>query len=261
MPLTDEIDWSRYAIPVGDGAVEFGRALTRAGDEFEFVASTAGEASDGDVIDQDSWKLAQYRSNPVVMYEHANPVIGTARVSQGKPGDDLKAWITFDDSPENPTGRLAKHQHSTGIRSAVSVRWRPGKRTPRNKLDKSHPAYAEPKEVETWWGGKMEVVGDFHQQNTLIEVSSVALPADPRALQVRGAHEMSADQIRSALSRSGPVRSMRDDLMDLLRADPEIRATLRTLFVSSPPPPDTRQHDALRAALFDLHASLTRSTP
>lgn len=256
-----EIDWTRYAIPVGGGVVE--RAALRVaggGEEIEFIASTAGEASDGDIISQDSWRLAQYRSNPIVMYEHSVPVIGTARVSQGKMGDDLHAWVTFDESPVNPTGQLAASQHKAGIRSAVSVRWRPGKTTPRNELDKAHPAFDEGREVETWWGGKSLLVGRLHESNTLLEISSVALPADPRALQIRGAHGMTGEQIRSALV-SGSARSMRDDLIDLLREDPEIRGLLRALSVSAPPPRETPQSEAIRAALEDLRNAFPRAKP
>lgn len=257
--MTPEIDWTRYAIPVGDGMVE--RAMKRIGgsDEMEFVASTAGEASDGDIVSQDSWLLATFRSNPVVLYEHQIPVIGTARVSQGQRGDDLHAWITFDEGDENPTGRLAASQHRAGIRSAVSVRWRPGKITPRNELDKSHPAYDEGREVETWWGGKTKVVGRLHEKNTLVEISSVALPADPRALQIRGAFGMTGEQIRSALA-TGHARTMRDDLIDLLRDDPEIRGLLRSLSIAAPPPRESPQNEAIRAALLDLHAHLAQRT-
>jgi hypothetical protein len=258
MPGTDavEIEWSRYAVPVGGGVVEWSaaRAAEAAADgEHEFVASTSGEASDGDIVDQASWRLAQYRSNPVVLYEHAVPVIGTARVNSGGANDEpLRAWITFDASDDNPIGRLAKSQHVSGVRSAVSVRWRPGKLTPRDELDKAHPAYSEGREIETWWGGKIKMVGRYHQNNTLLEISSVALPADPRALQVRGAHGLSAEQIRSALSDGRDVRSMRDDLLDLLRADPEIRGLIRSLYASAPPPDKFTQRVALADALRTL---------
>lgn len=267
-----DLDWSRYAVPVGDGVVEqsYQRASGDSGAEMEFIASTAGEASDGDIVDQATWKLARYRSNPVVLYEHAVPVVGTARVNTGGANQDpLRAWITFDESVENPTGRLVAHQHRAGIRSAVSVRWTPGEIVARNKLPKDHPAYAEPREVDTWWGGKMEVVGRFHRRPTLLEISSVALPADPRALQVRGAHGLTGEQIRSALADpSGRVRTMRDALLDLLRdGDPEVRGVLRTLIATlSPTSPrpvrEAASDPRVTAALAGLRSTLSAwSTP
>lgn len=261
-----DLTWTRYAVPVGDGVVEQGWTRAADGEAMDFIASTAGEASDGDIIDQDSWQLGRYRSNPIVLYEHAVPVIGTATVNRGGKGDPLRASITFDDAPENPTARLAAHQHATGVRNAVSVRWLPGKLTARNKLDKGHAAYAEPKEVDAWWGGKIEIVGRFHQQNTLLEISSVAIPSDPRALQVRGAHSLTASQLRSALSGSGVVRTIRDNLLDLLRADPEVRGTLRALLATARTPTPKPILEALddpriRAALADLRSTLTTATP
>ncbi len=252
---TDDGDAIQYAVPVGGGVVEWAAraAGTADADEHEFIASTDGEASDGDIVDQASWRLAQFRANPVVLYEHSTPVIGSARVNSGGANSEpLRAWIKFDATDANPTGRLAQSQHASGMRSAVSVRWRPGKLTPRDELSRDHPAYSEGREVDAWWGGKIKMVGRYHQNNTLLEISSVALPADPRALQVRGAYDMSTEQIRSALAGGGTVRSLRDSLLDLLRADPELRGLIRSLYATAPPPAPSTQHAAITDALQSL---------
>ena len=60
--------------------------------------------------------------------------------------------------------------------SAFSVGFAPGKVTPRSQLPEDHPAYSE------------KSAGSYMEQNSLLEVSAVSIPANPHALAVRAKH-------------------------------------------------------------------------
>lgn len=194
----DEGALRAFAVPVEGGGFEWlARRAGKPGDgSNDFIASTAKEARDGDIIDQASWKLGHYRKNPVILDNHdPSHVVGRAsdvRVIDGQ----LRATIQWDDSDANPRGKLVAHQHREGFRKAVSVRWLPGKRTRRNELDPSHPAYSKGRKVKTPWGEEVVRVGDLHENNTLLEISSVSIPSDPRALQTRGFSDGDAARLR-----------------------------------------------------------------
>lgn len=215
----------RFFAPVGDRAFEDRgfEAKRRALDiptgidrerTSEFIASTSGEARDGDILDQSSWRLGEFRSNPVILDNHdLRNVVGRA-VAVDVVDGALRAAVLWDDSPKNPDGERVAHQHRTGMRRAVSVRWHSDKRTPRNDLPKDHPAFHEGSRVSGLFGDFLRV-GEFLQGNTLLEISSVSVPADPAALQVRFARQEARqhpDRARSILSQV-PDPGLRSELL------------------------------------------------
>lgn len=221
----------------------------------EFICSSEVEARDGDVIDQASWQLAAYKRNPVVLNEHWGAVVGRSdRVWVEADKGQLRAIVAWDDGEQNPMGRLVAHQHRSGFRRAVSVRWRPGKITARNELPKEHRWYAEPVKRKGFFGEYFHV-GRLHERSELLEISSVSIPSDPTALQVRGgaAHQMPDAGARSAMMaaldeairsdagkatfvdelltpwlRSAPgIELVRQVVLGHVRSDRELRAAVR----------------------------------
>jgi phage head maturation protease len=201
-----------------------------------FVARTASVDRVGDSIDQGTWRLASYRANPVILYEHGDPVIGRSRrVGVSTEGDakQLRIEVQWDTDPSNPRGILAAHQHEAGFRRAVSVGFYPGKRVSRASLAPDHPLYVDPKAVPEWRAGSI------YSYCELLEVSSVAVPANRDALQLslsaRQAAADGADLVTVARTLLGqPPAAL--DLPTLLR-DPAVRAEIRALVYGATPAP------------------------
>ena len=136
------------------------------------IASTPAEDRYNDVVAPD-WNLERYAANSIVAWNHdyGLPPIGRA-TSVELEGDRLVATIRWDDDPQhNPLGATVAHQFREGFLSSVSVGFAPGKSTPRKKLPEDHPAHA--------------ARGTFFEQNELLEVSAVGIPANPEAVAIR----------------------------------------------------------------------------
>lgn len=227
-------DLGGYALPCDGGTYsQMARAvsMTDKGDS-EFIASTDKEARDGDIIDQASWKLGHYRKNPVILDNHnTGIVVGRAadiRVFEGS----LRVAVKWDDSEANPIGRLVAHQHREGFRKAVSVRWIPGTITARNTLEPDSPYFSKGKKVQTPWGTEELRVGSVHTSNTLLEVSSVSIPSDPRALQVRGFGAADVARVMGfEVQDEGAARALDEAIADLVPRD-ELRALMLTFLRS-----------------------------
>jgi len=136
------------------------------------VASTPDPDRYGDVV-APSWKLDDFRRNAVIVHNHdyEGPVVGKA-LEIDVVGDQLMMKVQFDTDETNPLGRRLAQQYKNGFMSAFSVGFAPGKSTERSKLDKDHPAYSQK-------GGYLL------EDNSLLEVSAVSIPANPQALAVR----------------------------------------------------------------------------
>lgn len=148
---------------------------TRAGDEpntILVVASSADVDRYGDIVDQDSWQLTNYRANPVILFAHNShcPPVGRAvvEVVEGK----LLARILFDVCPENAMGRLMAAQYAGGFMSTVSVGFRSYRQVSRAQLPLD----------DVRRGDRGMVLYD----NELLEISCVPIPANPKAVAMRG---------------------------------------------------------------------------
>ena len=137
------------------------------------VASTPDPDRMDDVV-APSWKLDDFRRSPVIMHAHdyEGPVVGKA-VEIDLVGDTLMMRVKFDEHESNPLGQRLANQYREGFMSAFSVGFAPGKVTPRSQLPKDHPAYSE------------KSAGSYMEQNSLLEVSAVAIGANQHALAVR----------------------------------------------------------------------------
>jgi HK97 family phage prohead protease len=129
-----------------------------------FVASTDVVDRQGEIVTADGWELENYRANPVVLdshdYRSIENILGIAHdIRQADRG--LEVDVVFNNTPK---GRLADQLVEEGNLRAVSVGF-------------------VSKEVQFDPKGKGPVK---HTRKELLEVSAVAVPANPEALLVRG---------------------------------------------------------------------------
>lgn len=154
------------------------------------VASTATPDRYQDVVDQATWRLDRYRSNPVVPWGHDYylPPVGRA-VRVAVEGEALIAEIEWDTSEANALGRLVAEQFASGFLSAVSVGFRPGRSVARGALEKSDPRFGER--------------GKVYFDCELLEISAVSMPVNPEALAAKGLPPMrlTAPQVRDEVRR------------------------------------------------------------
>lgn len=188
-----------------------------------FVASTATVDRMGDVVEQ-RWQLANWKRNPVILADHdSRSVVGVGAHDKTQK-DQLVISVKWDDSPVNPLGALIAHQHRSGFRRAVSVGFVPGEAVSRADLPEGHPAKM-PSDSPRWSAGYL------YRKPELLEVSSVAIPANPQALQL-SAHAKAADteegQIRRLLSE-GLEAKVREIVLDAVQRDRSVRNAVLAL--------------------------------
>jgi hypothetical protein len=210
-----------------------------------FVASTGAVDRMGDVVEQD-WRLADYRRNPVILHEHYQPVVGrgTVRVATEDEGKRLLLSVTWDDGEHNPVGRMVAEQHRRGFRHAVSVGFRPGKAISRKELPDDDPRKVAG-DVPSWRAGYV------FRACELLEVSSVAIPANPQALQLASfAQEVEdpTERVRRYLDETTP-KVVRDAVLDLIRHDAEVRRSIEAALWSTPAPINNNRPESLESWL------------
>lgn len=155
----------------------------------DFIASDATLDRAGEVIEASGWRLDQFRRNPVFQNAHnyGNIIhtLGRAQIAEVR-GGRLFLRVLFA-TDINPLARLAYDLYRRGFLHAVSVGFLP--RRWENGTDR------------TAWRRR------FLEQE-LLEVSAVAVPANPNALML------------SALGSDAPSRALRlaRDIASRLRA-------------------------------------------
>lgn len=262
---TDDLDEEfdlRVALPMAGGGHAFEcRALKNDAEAgtTSLVLSTAAVDRADDVVDQ-SWRLAAYRRNPVVLEGHnRSVVVGKGEsVTVPRQGDDagrLVGVARWDLESPDPVIRAIGHQHLQGFRSAVSVGFRAGKVTRRDKLPTDHPHYSAGREVDTPWGSRTKVVGKLYERNTLLEFSSVSIPMNPEALQRQLFDELAERDPADLEGRAKVVgdtvpRAVAVDLVDLVRAlGDEARFELAGLLLPDLLSAMRADHDSARRVL------------
>lgn len=225
------------------------RVLCRMTDSTEgaasFVASTALVDRNGNYIRQ-NWRLDNYLSNPVVLHEHEIPVVGRGEARVDGEGDQahLIADVVWDSGEHNPIGTMVAVQHARGFRSAVSVRALPGTATFRDELDKGDPLY----DSSIFSGAVID-------SPELLEISSVAIPANPKALRNRWGHlgdqddhpgewAGAPDKMAKALSEIAS-RQAAEWIVAAIRADDAVRAAIRSILLEAGPAPEPEPSDFL----------------
>ena len=170
------------------------------------IASTDSPDRYGDIVDQGTWQLDRYRANPVLLQDHSytvDSIVGKAEVQLSPAG--LVAELTFDDSDDNPAGRRAAGLFARGMLNAVSVGFTPSEAIPRSSFPADDPRYA--------------ARGNYYKNNELLEISTVAIPANPDA---------------TALGRAAPESSLRDEIAELLKTDDQLLNLIKGVVWSAP---------------------------
>lgn len=153
-----------------------------------FVASTATSDRYGDVVDQASWKLDNYKSNPVIQVDHdyrADATVGRATSAEVRDG----ALVIEVQWGKGARAQDVAEKVKDGLLSAVSVGFVPGRASRRNELPPEHPYYAD------------GPYGMAYFDNELLEVSVVAVPANAEALAQRSASGLSAADLDAVAER------------------------------------------------------------
>lgn len=200
-----------------------------------FVASTDRVDRYGDVVEQ-RWQLANFRKNPVILYEHGVPIIGSGKAKQASGADGrrrLQIEVKWDVGEHNPIATMAAAQHASGMRRAGSVGFRPTKAVNRTELSADDEHYVNPKSVDPWRAGYKYFAPD------LLEFSSVAIPANPDALQLQS-YLRDAELEDAAIDRTVTeltTKERRRWILDAVQTDAEIRTAIRALLLGAEPPP------------------------
>lgn len=143
-----------------------------------FVASSDASDRYGDIVDQASWKLDNYKANPVVQVNHDYSVeatVGIGRASVEMVDGKAMLMLEVVQWSSSPRAQQVKADVEGGILNAVSVGFRPGRSVARNSYPVDDERYADD-------SGYGRVYFDCE----LLEVSIVAVPANQEALAVRG---------------------------------------------------------------------------
>jgi HK97 family phage prohead protease len=153
--------------------------VRKAGDDVEFVISTAAIDRHGTIINPEGWDLKSFRSNPIMAYQHnthstdPDDILGTweIRVEDGQ----LVGKPVFEPSELNEKADKVRRKVEHGTLRAVSVGFIP----------------------RSWhWGDKKKGERSdvlYLDENELLEVSIVAVPSNPEALK------RSADELRKEI--------------------------------------------------------------
>lgn len=229
----------RAAAAAGDG--KSNRFVLYSGNEVRFHPLYQ---SGGDVIETKEFRLAPFRSNPVVLADHdPNHIIGrgTAEIVKADDGQtQLHGTATWDLHETNPLAILIAGQHQRGLRSAVSIGFMPGKGSgPRTKLSADHPFYMDPEKNSDWRAGW------FMRHPELYEWSSVSIPKDRGALQLQRQLQSWALEVEDPdervrrLVREELSRAESEIVLRAYRASPELRTAITANVLAQLPAPST----------------------
>jgi len=126
-----------------------------------FMISTDAIDRQGEIVDQDGWDFSNFLKNPVVLdthrYESIDDIVGKV---VGMPRRKDNGWVVDMEFADTPKGKLAKDLVAKGFINTVSVGFRSIQRRPEGKMTR-------------------------HVKMELLEVSLVAVPANPEAVRVK----------------------------------------------------------------------------
>jgi HK97 family phage prohead protease len=144
-----------------------------------FVMTTDALDRQGEVMETDGWDFAEFMKNPVILdthrYDSIENIVGKAL---GEPRRQGSGWIVDIEFANTERGKMAKALVEQGMLNAVSVGFRS---TQRRKE-----------------GRTIYIV-----QKELLEVSLVAIPANPTALRVKSNQEEEVDKPMEEEQRMG----------------------------------------------------------
>jgi HK97 family phage prohead protease len=131
---------------------------------FTFVASTDAVDREGDILFPGGWQLDSYKENPVILWAHESWSYPIGRATDiGVQDNKLMVTVQFTPADVNPDGYRVYKLVEAGFVNAVSVGFRPRS-----------------------WVWNDEHAGYDFQENELLEVSVVPVPANQEALLAAG---------------------------------------------------------------------------
>jgi len=155
-----------------------------------FIASDETTDRYGDVVMQDGWDLKAYRRNPVFLWMHnQDKPIGTVRpieVADGKLMATVKFYDPGDSALSDYLWRLVKKRKLNAVSVGFTV-----------KSASDYEPILDENERKT---------GYRFLSQELLELSLVAVPANPNALQVARTMGLPDELIREALPMDASVR-------------------------------------------------------
>jgi HK97 family phage prohead protease len=155
-----------------------------------FVASDESVDRYGDVVMQDGWDLKAFRRNPVFLWMHnQDKPIGTVRpieVVDGKLMATVKFYDAGDSALSDYLWRLVKKRKLNAVSVGFNVKGADDYEAIRDENDRT--------------------TGYRFLNQELLELSLVAVPANPNALQVARSCGLPDDLIREALPMDASVR-------------------------------------------------------
>jgi len=171
-----------------------------------FIGSDESIDRDNERIMSSGWKLANYKKNPVIMLNHRHsdlPVAKAQRVWVSKKNKSLMFDIKFPEPEISSVGDTLYKLYSNGYMNATSVGFKPN-------LDK----------VEYGDGSEKSPRATFNEQE-LLELSLVSVPANPRALLTQKGIKDAIDNEVIDQVELGELEMLFDELFE-----PEIKAEL-----------------------------------
>ena len=131
-----------------------------------FIASTSAVDRYGDIIDQNGWMLDNYRSNPIILFNHDATQLSIGRGDVEVIDGNLMIDITFD--TKDPRAAEIGRKVKDGFLNAVSVGFNAMEQVHRDELPADHFAYGQK--------------GMYFPKAELLEVSIVTIPANQEAV-------------------------------------------------------------------------------
>ncbi len=169
--------------------------------EVEVIISTSALARDGHILEPAGCELTNYRTNPIVLWQH-NPDVPVGRAADLViEGDRIRAHVTFAPTGISPKADEVRGLVKNGIVSGVSVGF--------DVLD------SEPLDPKKPYGGQRFTKWE------LLECSFCSVPADPGAAvtartQTRENKTMTTTQTRAGKKLSATTKKQIDDAKDHL---------------------------------------------
>lgn len=134
---------------------------------FRFRATTDALDRQGEVVTTDGWQTDAFLRNPVFLLAHDYRSLPIGKVvALTQDADGLLADVVFDDQDEQ--ARAVRSKYERGFLNAVSVGFNP--------IEIEYPDHRNP---------KAEPQPLRHTRKELLEISAVAIPANPDALMLR----------------------------------------------------------------------------
>jgi len=203
--------------------------------EVEVIISTSALARDGHILEPAGCDLTNYRTNPIVLWQH-NPDVPVGRAADLViEGDRIRARITFAPSGISPKADEVRGLVKNGIVSGVSV-----------GFDVSDSEPLDPKKP---YGGQRFTKWE------LLECSFCSVPADPGAAvtartQQQESKTMTTTQTRAGKKLSAATQKQLGDANEHLQRAMERHKALADQIDNIR---DLDGDDGRRADLADLH--------